>query len=106
MPKPRRLNQKSKIDKNQRIKPFYKNVLYPVPPITEEDVYITATVNQRLDLLAKRFYNDVDLWWVINLANPNLVPRDSVYIPVGAQIRIPANVNAIVEQFEEINNQE
>ena len=105
MPKPRRLNIKTKIYKDQSIKKHYRNVLYPLPPVNEEDIYIIATVNQRMDLLAKRFYNDVDLWWVINIANPNLVPRDSIYIPVGAQVRIPANVNAIVEQFEEINNQ-
>tara|TARA_Y100000593_G_C4283694_1_gene324158 strand:- start:838 stop:1155 length:318 start_codon:yes stop_codon:yes gene_type:complete len=105
MPKPRKLNIKIKTDKHQSVKRYYNNVKYPAPPISIDDVYIKATVNQRLDLLAKRFYNDVDLWWVINIANPNLIPRDSMFIPVGTQIRIPANVNAIIEQFEELNNQ-
>jgi len=104
MPKPRRVNIQQKQYQNQSIKRYYRNVKYPIVPISGNDIYITATVNQRLDLVAKRFYNDVDLWWVINIANPNLVPRDSIYIPIGAQVRIPANVNAIVEQFEEINN--
>tara|TARA_R110000851_G_scaffold275639_1_gene428305 strand:- start:4827 stop:5144 length:318 start_codon:yes stop_codon:yes gene_type:complete len=104
MPKPRRLNKKTTIDKKGIMKTYHKPARYPSIPVSIDDIYITAAVNQRLDLVAKRFYNDVDLWWVINIANPNLVPRDSIYIPIGAQVRIPANVNAIVEQFEEINN--
>jgi len=97
MPIPRRLNRRNE---NKR---YYKNVKYPAIPLNQDDIYIVAPANQRLDLLAKRFYNDVDLWWVINIANPNLIPRDSIYIPVGKQIRIPANVNAIKNEFDEIN---
>ena len=72
MPIPRRLN----ILYNNKQKRYYKNVKYPAIPLNPQDIYIVASANQRLDLLAKRFYNDVDLWWVINIANPNLVPRD------------------------------
>lgn len=99
MPIPRRLN----ILYNNKQKRYYKNVKYPAIPLNPQDIYIVASANQRLDLLAKRFYNDVDLWWVINIANPNLVPRDSIYIPVGKQIRIPANVTSIKLQFDELN---
>ena len=99
MPIPRRLN----ILYNNKQKRYYKNVKYPTIPLNPQDIYIVASANQRLDLLAKRFYNDVDLWWVINIANPNLVPRDSIYIPVGKQIRIPANVTSIKLQFDELN---
>ena len=98
MPQPRRLNIKRQ---NKR---YYRHVVYPQIKISEGDIYITSGVNQRLDLLAKQFYNDVDLWWVINIANPNLVPRDSFYIPPGVQIRIPTNINTIKDQFDEINN--
>ena len=99
MPIPRRLN----ILYNNKQKRHYKNVKYPAIPLNPQDIYIVASANQRLDLLAKRFYNDVDLWWVINIANPNLVPRDSIYIPIGKQIRIPANVTSIKLQFDELN---
>ena len=99
MPIPRRLN----ILYSNKEKRYYKNAKYPAIPLNPQDVYIVASANQRLDLLAKRFYNDVDLWWVINIANPNLVPRDSIYIPVGKQIRIPANDTSIKLQFDELN---
>ena len=105
MPQPRRLNIKVYKNKDSKTRRYYRNVKYPPVPLSQDDIYITATVNQRLDLVAKKFYNDVELWWVINIANPNLVPRDSIYIPQGKQVRIPANVNAIVEQFDELNIQ-
>lgn len=103
MPQPRFLNRKNKKDKHNKSTTYYKNVKYPTIAISQQDIYITAGVNQRLDLLAKRFYNDVELWWVINIANPNLVPRDSIYIPIGAKVRIPANINSIKLSFDEIN---
>tara|TARA_R110000782_G_scaffold77140_4_gene153242 strand:+ start:28 stop:342 length:315 start_codon:yes stop_codon:yes gene_type:complete len=103
MPKPRFVKNKIKTDKSNKSTTYFRSIRYPNISISSDDVYITAGVNQRLDLLAKNFYNDVELWWVINIANPNLVPRDSIYIPIGAQVRIPANINAVIEQFEEIN---
>ena len=103
MPQPRFLNRKSKKDKDNKSTTYYKNVKYPTIELSQQDVYITAGVNQRLDLLAKKFYNDVELWWVINIANPNLVPRDSIYIPIGAQVRIPNNIQSIKLNFNELN---
>jgi len=105
MPQPRRLHIKNTKTKDYKRRTYYRNVKYPSIPLAKEDIYITATANQRMDLIAKQFYNDVELWWVINIANPNLVPRDSIYIPIGAQIRIPANVSAILENFDELNIQ-
>ena len=46
---------------------YYKNIEYPEIPISENDVYIISKITDRLDLLAKDYYNDVKLWWVIEI---------------------------------------
>ena len=62
------------------------------------DQIIIATSIDRLDLLAKRFYNDVTLWWVIALAN-NL-PGDSFFIKPGVQLFIPKDIAKIVSDLK------
>ena len=82
---------------------YYKNIEYPEIPISENDIYILSKFTDRLDLLAKDYYNDVRLWWVISKANPDKIKRDSLFMNPGQQIRIPANVESIYDQFEELN---
>ena len=82
---------------------YYKNIEYPEIPISENDVYIISKITDRLDLLAKDYYNDVKLWWVISKANPNKIQRDSLFINPGIQIRIPSDIEAIYNAFEKLN---
>ena len=82
---------------------YYKNIEYPEIPISENDIYILSKSTDRLDLLAKDYYNDVRLWWVISKANPDKIKRDSLFINPGQQIRIPADVESIYNTFEELN---
>ena len=82
---------------------YYKNIEYPEIPISENDIYILSKSTDRLDLLAKDYYNDVRLWWVISKANPDKIKRDSLFMNPGQQIRIPANVESIYDKFEELN---
>ena len=58
----------------------------------------------RLDTLAHMFYNDVDLWWVIATANPDIVRRDSFNLKPGLEMRIPQDIQTILENFEQLNN--
>ena len=50
------------------------------------------------------FYNDVDLWWIIATANPDIVRRDSFYIKPGIEIRIPSNIQQILESYRSMNS--
>ena len=63
------------------------------------DVLLISTNGDKCDILAQQYYGDSSLWWAISSANPNL-PQDSYYPPEGIQIRIPANVGNIVNNFE------
>ena len=55
----------------------------------------------RLDAIAFDFYGDATLWWVIAMANE--LPGDSLYLEVGIQLRIPANISAVLNEYIEYN---
>ena len=82
---------------------YYKYVKYPKPPMSSNDIYVTTTSGDRLDLLANQFYNDVRLWWIIPSANPDKVRRDSYALQPGIELRVPTNQDAIIKEFERIN---
>ena len=88
---------------NSDRKRYYKNLKYPEIPLSFNDTYVTTTSGDRLDNIANQFYNNVDLWWIITIANPDVVRRDSLHIKPGTEIRIPQNIEGILEEFEKIN---
>ena len=81
---------------------YYTNSVYPDIPATDDDYYVIATLGDRLDLIAYNFYEDSSLWWIIAIANA--LPGDSVYPPIGAQLRIPVNPQNIVATYKNANN--
>ena len=88
---------------NSDRKRYYRNIKYPEIPLTFNDIYVTTTSGDRLDNLAHQFYKNVDLWWVITTANPNVIRRDSFNLKPGIEIRIPQDIDTILENFEKIN---
>ena len=84
-------------------KKYLFNFKYPEIPLSQDDTYVITTSNDRLDLLAKDFYKDPDLWWIIANANPNKVRRDSLRLEGNIEIRIPANPQQILLDFEKEN---
>ena len=82
----------------------YKNVAkYPIVPQRENDIYAITVFGDRFESLADRFYGDTTLWWIISISNPNIVKFDSIFLPIGSQIRIPQNISSIVDSFNELN---
>ena len=80
------------------------------PDILGEELLIVSSEfdkfknsDDRLDLLANQFYNDITLYWIIACANPNKVNMGSIYLPVGSQIRIPTNTVEIVDNYRLLN---
>ena len=90
------------LDSNK--KRYFKPIKYPEIPLSINDIYVITTTGDRLDLLAKQFYNDVRLWWIITSANRDVIRRDSYALKPGLEIRIPTNVSSILNKFEIINN--
>ena len=89
--------------KNINRKKIYRALKYPKIPLSIEDIYIITTDGDRLDLLANQFYQDVDMWWIIATANPDIVKRDTFNLKPGLEIRIPTNIQGIMQNFESLN---
>ena len=58
-------------------KRVYKHIKYPSIPLSVDDIYVITTAGDRLDLLADQFYNDTEYWWIIAMANSDIIKRDS-----------------------------
>lgn len=80
---------------------YLRNVIYPEIGLSDEDIYVIATGGDRYDKLSLQFYNTIDYWWIIAVANTDTL--DSLAISPGAQIRIPADPLYWHSVFENIN---
>lgn len=94
--------EKIKTTKNEQLgNQFYVNNVYPDIPPSENDTYVIAVLGDRMDLLAFDFYGDTSFWWII--ASANSLTGDSLYLEPGKQIRIPANLVAVLNQYNSVN---
>lgn len=80
---------------------YRRTVKYPVIEPSFEDTYIIGMESDRLDNLAWNYYKDPTLWWII--ARANNIGKGDLSVPIGSQIRIPANPLEIVNEFNELN---
>ena len=83
---------------------YYRGIKYPSIDPSINDIHIITTAGDRLDLLANQFYNDVRLWWVISIANRDILRKDSYGLKPGLELRVPTNTTKILKDFENLNN--
>ena len=83
---------------------FSKTPKYPEIEFDSNDIYIITEFGDNFPALANQFYNDETLYWIIPSANPNDVSFGSIYINPGTQIRIPANINKIIDNYNKLNS--
>lgn len=81
---------------------YFSSTKYPPIDFTIEDFYIISMQGDRLDNLAAQFYGDPTLYWILQQANS--LNRDSLYPPIGVQIRIPQNLARILDEFNALNS--
>jgi hypothetical protein len=89
------------LTKNDTKKMYLSSVIYPKIKASDDDMYIISDAGDRLDILALKYYNDQNLWWII--ATANNLNEASYSITPGIQLRIPANVSRILNDLEKIN---
>lgn len=82
-------------------KQYRTTTVYPETPISENDYYIITTAGDRYDTLADQFYSDHTLWWVIASANNS--ERASLIVEPGIQLRIPGNIDTIINNYNKVN---
>ena len=78
----------------------YSTTYYPEIPISINDSFIVSKEGDRLDNLAHKYYSDNTLWWVI--AKANGIKGKSALKP-GENLRIPLNIQRIIEDFRNVN---
>jgi hypothetical protein len=83
-------------------KPYYKGKVYPSIPLSESDIYVITTIGDRLDYMAYSYYRDSELYWIISVANNN-VTKGSLFPVPGTQMRIPTDLNSVLNLFNQSN---
>ena len=76
----------------------YTTSRYYKYPRQNTDKYIIARPGDRLDLLAREFYQEQKYWWII--ADANNLGKGTLTVPEGRQIRIPFPISNIIENME------
>ena len=77
------------------------STIYPKVNVTDNDIYIYTKQGDRLDLLAKKYYNDVNMWWVI--AQANHLGKGSMNIKPATKLRIPQGLDQVFGDLETLN---
>lgn len=75
--------------------------LYPPIPKKTSDIYVMTVPGDRLDLLAHKYYNNVNYVWII--AEANGVGKGSYVLEPSLQIRIPTDINPIINSYRQLN---
>ena len=86
---------------NKDGKRVFKPTIYPRIPIRDSDIFIYPKFGDRLDNLAFKYYGDVSLWWII--AKANGLDEAHIGLEVDNQIRIPVDINPILNQLKDIS---
>ena len=66
------------------------SVIYPKIEFRNSDVYIITRVNDRLDLLANKYYGTTRLWWILAHAY---------------KLGVPQEIGKILDELERINRE-
>ncbi len=90
-----------KLEQSPEGKQYRTTTIYPEAPTSESDYYVITVGGDRYDILADQFYGDHTLWWIIASANSS--ERASLFVKPGIQLRIPGDVDSIVNAFRELN---
>ena len=91
----------TKIEKRFDGKDVYKTTFYPIIHLDESDIYVTVADSQFLDSLSKKYYGTEEYWWVI--AKANKIIGGKLSVPLDTKIRIPGNLQRILQDFENLN---
>ena len=96
----------SRYNANRQIKDemgrrYTSTTIIPSIPNDPSDIYIRVYSEERLDLLAFRFYGDANKWWII--ATANNLGKGSLIVPSNTRLRIPINIQNIQAQIESFN---
>jgi len=82
-------------------KRYLSSTIYPKIKPNDNDLYIITDKTDRLDLLANKYYQNPNYWWIIAVANN--INDGVMFITEGTQLRIPSDIPSILREFEKVN---
>ena len=91
------------IKKNKIGQRVYGVTLYPTIPIQDGDKFYYPIDGERVDSVAEKFYGDQSLWWII--AEANKLKDGGFALEPDIELRIPININPILQEFRNINEE-
>lgn len=96
-----RYEEFAEIIKTEDGKRRYASLYYPRFQLKSTDIYLISKKNDRLDLLAYRYYGDSRFWIII--AKANKLHNATLRVPVGIRLRIPypLPIDELSELFNE-----
>lgn len=83
-------------------KRVYKTTVYPIIIPQETDLQVVSNEGDYLDTLAYKYYGDPTLFWII--ARANNIGKGRMSVTAGLSLRIPVDVNGIVNEFNRLNS--
>lgn len=83
-------------------KRVYKTTIYPVISPSPTDIQVVTNEGDYLDTLAYKYYGDPTLYWIIAVANN--IGKGRFSVKPGLTLRVPVNVNDIIDQFNRLNS--
>lgn len=75
----------------------FKPKVYPTIANDPLDMFVATETGDRLDTLAKSYYGDSSLWWIIAAANN--IHNAQIGFKDGTILRIPANYVRILQNI-------
>ncbi len=88
-------NTQTKRDKDG--KRYYRPTIVPNIPIKDSDIFVYPVYGDRFDIMAQRYYNDSNLWWII--AKANEMGKGKLGIDYTKKIRIPTEIDDILDSL-------
>ena len=86
-------NTQTKRDKDG--KRYYRPTIVPNIPIKDSDIFVYPVYGDRFDIMAQRYYNDSNLWWII--AKANELSKGHISPNPEIKLRIPTEIDDILE---------
>jgi hypothetical protein len=83
-------------------KRVYLSTFYPSVSPSSTDLLIVSQEGNCLDTLAYKYYGDPTLYWII--ANVNNIGRGRMSIQSGLILRIPTDINSVIDKFNTANS--
>tara|TARA_B100001778_G_C18339646_1_gene516890 strand:- start:358 stop:630 length:273 start_codon:yes stop_codon:yes gene_type:complete len=86
--------RKSAVRKDANGVRYYSPSFVSNIPLKDSDIYVFPFDGDRLDMLAQRYYNDSNLWWII--AKANNISNGTFGLDPEIKIRIPIEIQNLI----------